>query len=945
MAIVYSSAYERSRYEASAAVKNWKWNCDSSSAANGEFDKTNSGHDLGQVGSPALASTLWDSAETDGQGSRVFDGSSDYLTATSTTNIEDAAKGNWTLSAWIKPDDVVGTQAIFSVGGDWASETSAENVLITARLEGSELQVVWEHTGGVNVIAATTGASLVGGSTYFVVFCKEDDPDNAGKKRVRYYAYDKSDLDVGTLSPFEYTSSNLTNSDGGTSSYTLIAADGAATPTDYFDGTISDVRFDSYPLLRLAVDDMVAGYMQTWDEQALEDSQVYATYWKIFVKDSDDNWRDLSKLGDTDVEFNFLIDCEVSADIDAQAQEMSFKTARGFDAWSVAPLDEDSALNEDIALAYTDLLGVVREVWLKTCRCPKGYIPLDTQYKSAFHGFIDRWQGDPGGDTVTFFCRDRWAIVQDTFIRPESATVDQKVYGGVATDAEEVMQLIIDDNEPTYGYVGGVKPALYVPTVSGFAPLEYKQLLEPVGTALVAIADQPGFDMRYCRIDGGYTWRLAMLEPDRTTPAVHDTFNEDIWISIGPVTQSIEEYRNVVQVDFYDDGGTDQPNGDSERDTVTVSASVADLQRYGERFMRMAFMDLITTTTEATDLATAVLADVAVPDLALESTRAYLPQIQLNHYYTFGTSVWWSTTKSAAVRRYTHKFSADGSAVTMMNCDGTPKAKREGWLEYAVHPAAAPNFGRGELVTTNAPTCNVIDEGVNVSWTRVNRSLPANRNYDHTEVYSSTSTPVTINSTNYEGETQGTSFSLLGLTVGTLRYFRIAHCDAFGNRLSVTAECSATPRPGVLSSFRAKYAETQQVITGTTAVDLTYDQEDFDEGGVYDHTTYEFIATHNGTWDFNVGLYNSVYTAGGGSFFTVAFVLWSGSSWAAVPLSSATMFISSVGTREIRWNSVYLETGWKVKVRGVGDTSTSSITIPSNQDFVTHFSGQEILRG
>lgn len=833
--IPFGTPYERARFH--NATTYGKWPLDEASAASAAADDSGFGpYNLTGYNSPGLASTLWNSNEVSGQGSRTFSGTSWFQATSSPAAVETAAIGNWTISCWVKPDVTSGIQTFLSVGGT-SGGTSDENSLMMVGMNGTALFFSWEYGAG-NDVGDLLSTTVSAGEVYFAVFVKDDDPANTGKKRVTSYLYAKSDLDAGILNPSIDVSTNLTNSDGGANAELMIGAQGRLTATNYLDGTLSDIRWDANPLEQQEIEDIIAGYYREWDDAALEDSGDFASYWKVYVKDSDGSYRDLSKM--EHINENFLIQFDMSETIDQQVGEFNFSVARGRDNWSVAPLDEDSPLNKDDAFSYTDLLGVMREFWLKTCRCPQGYTPTAVQFQSLFHGFSDDWTGSDSGDSITIPCRDRWAIVMDTQIKPDSATLDQRQYGSSpsGTAAETVMQQIIDDNDRTYTWNLKAKPEVYTPTSPSFGILPYNQLLEPVATALTTIADQIGWMVRYTYFPGMYTWRLTFSEPERDSPTVDHTFRPKDIVALGPVKQSLEEYRNDIEVQYIDAAGTANPDGEKPRASQSSTAGAAELLRYGERYARLAFIGQISTSTEASKMAVACRKDLSIPDLALTAARHFFPFVRLNDYYTFNRCAWWTSATDAAVRSYSHQGNADGTITTVIEAEGKPKSKKAAWHGMIVHPGVVPNNPRSQMATTPNPTCTALPMGVEVAWARITRNNPADANYDHTEVHLSTSgASFTPTSATLKMTTTGNRVTIQNLIPGTTYYSRLVHVDKFGNRGSVSSSCNATPTQ---LYFWAYTSADQNGLTANTVPNMA--TEVSDPGNDFDLTNDEWTA-------------------------------------------------------------------------------------------------------
>jgi hypothetical protein len=128
-------------------------------------------------------------AGTTGHSLNFLGGTSFRSSFAPTALLHDFISGQGSVSIWIKPATVSGTQVLFSIGGLLQDppvfpsfmESPAKNVVFQLQRTGDELRVIWEIGYGQDFSVTTSGLDLVPGQTYQVVISRFNSPVIAGR--------------------------------------------------------------------------------------------------------------------------------------------------------------------------------------------------------------------------------------------------------------------------------------------------------------------------------------------------------------------------------------------------------------------------------------------------------------------------------------------------------------------------------------------------------------------------------------------------------------------------------------------------------------------------------------------------------------------------------------------------------------------------------------------
>lgn len=336
---------------------------------------------------------------------------------------------------------------------------------------------------------------------------------------------------------------------------------------------------------------------------------------------------------------------------------------------TLAPLRTDSTLNVKDDLTYAPQVDLVRRVTYEVATTASGVLPVADDYKLLFDGTtsVVNFAGSP----IVVTCRDKGAVLVDRFVETP------KRYGsdpGVAV--ETVMQSIHDD---VLGV--GVVP-VYTPAPPGYLITPaYQQQIQSVMDADVALAQNPGWDVRYRWDNGTSAFRFTFKEPGRAKTVPDHTFGPSGYFDVTKLELAETDIRNVVIVSFRDSADL------GNRKTIAVTDGPS-ITKYGRKPLVIIEGDSspINTVAEATTMANAALADMKDPKADMELTLPFFWPCELGDLYRFSANgVHFNTDQDLAVVSFTHDL-GPSQHETRIRVRGTPAGQYLTWL------------GRGETI-------------------------------------------------------------------------------------------------------------------------------------------------------------------------------------------------------------------------------------------------------
>lgn len=425
--------------------------------------------------------------------------------------------------------------------------------------------------------------------------------------------------------------------------------------------------------------------ISTAQAAALQSAAGAARWYRVRIADAGGTLRDLSSLFDHD----WQIGASWGETVDGRGIAADITLTRDRYADSLSPL---MSATRAATIGGGTLLALRRAVRIEAAVVASESAPGAGDWIEVFRGYIDSI--DPSGRGVKVACRDQIAVLQDTIIETEG---EYGSSGGTAV--ETVMQSILDDA------LGAGVVTLYTPTSPGWMLLPFLTELQSVHDQLLLLSDQIGWQLRYRWDAGTSAYRLTFYTPDRSKSTVDQTFTPDQFFDITQLSVSIEDIRNVCIVEWSDPGSLDS-SGQPERDSVTVT-DAASIASYGRRTMIIseAATSNISTSTEATTLATNCVSDLSEPTATMAVEVLFFPFVELDDRYTFtADNTRFDTDLTLTVVGYQHTLDGRGARTTLTLRGSAPSRGTQAYTEMG------GTRGIGPLLTQTGPLPGVSPE-------------------------------------------------------------------------------------------------------------------------------------------------------------------------------------------------------------------------------------------
>lgn len=253
---------------------------------------------------------------------------------------------------------------------------------------------------------------------------------------------------------------------------------------------------------------------------------------------------------------------------------------------------------------------------------------------------------------------------------------------------EGVIQNILTDNIG----IGDSGVTLVTPTSPEWDIRDFVQQREFTLDAVLALAHQIGWDIRYLWDEGSSTWLFTFFQPARAAPTVVHTFSASQYVALTEMSADISEIRNHWFI-WYPNSAALYPDGTPSRGQVEVKDDDS-IAKYGDLIAEMQEDEtsMIDTFDEASTLANSALSDCSEPtaQISTELMRGF-PWVELNDFYTFAAgsgliaALHFDMDISLAVTSWSQTF-ADGHLRTSLKLRGKPTIGHKRHLRKIVHP-------------------------------------------------------------------------------------------------------------------------------------------------------------------------------------------------------------------------------------------------------------------
>tara|TARA_B100001123_G_scaffold170526_1_gene196163 strand:- start:20103 stop:23411 length:3309 start_codon:yes stop_codon:yes gene_type:complete len=636
-----------------------------------DWDATASVKDLLSTKALGLSSSPIPLADCPVSGARVFDGTN-YAYDSAASGDHASLTGECTWQAWVYIDSVQVKNSAYAFTYSATSESSGTNVMLSIKVASSSgtpatLRSFWEYSSGSNQEVQSDQAPPVDQWCH-IAMVREDDPDNAGKCRMKFYINGCQTRDSdGVLEVFDNSGSGYEYPTGGSSArWTYGNVHGST--SNYFTGRVGPATACSEALTDA---DIQEDY-----RRGLGWATGNRVYIRALVEDNFGVMQDLSRVPSPDGStVDMLEGVRIDDSVDKRVTTATVKVFRQHGRVNLSPLMSESYLNRASAgstladrtyptqadtsyTAPTDVdpttfLNIGRMIKLQMSRMPHGVEPdavpsfsgTDSDWYDLVVGYTD--VVDFGKDTISISFRDSGGLVADAFIEQENPeSTERFIADNTALGA--AIQHILDQN--WRGTFGSSIPALYEPVAANWFLSEGTIARDLVLSAINKLASQIAWMVRY-KWDKGFTgsgqqFRLTLHEPDRDKVLADSFISTDDYVGISKLSLDISGVRNVIKIAYYAPKfGTTLPY--RVPFTVKTPSSLmmvqnemvqqddspgGSIEKYGRRYMELqeSPVDLIDSTAEADRMASGILADLKEP-LAHTSLNAKdLIEVELN---------------------------------------------------------------------------------------------------------------------------------------------------------------------------------------------------------------------------------------------------------------------------------------------------------------------------
>ena len=607
--------------------------------------------------------------------------------------------------------------------------------------------------------------------------------------------------------------------------------------------------------------------------------------------------------------YDFVSEVSITESVDQSVATARMSLLRLECEMRLAPLMTNSMANQNpqpsttapgpASSTYAALLQLKAPIIIYARRRPLG---IEDDLGSAgaviFQGTIDSI--DWADEEISIECRDLGAALVDTYIETE---VDYNTHADATVEA--TIQAVL--NAASTGVT------LYIPTSPSTNFGEFRQRRENVMMACQAKADQLGWITKYRFDPLTSSYRFTLYDPERTRSRFDGVINVSDYAEFGGLHTSVTDVRNAVRVTYRNSAA--QPSGvDDNGNPIFPPGSItktdpSSITAYGRRFMEIADSACpnIDTEPEAEAMADAILNDLSEPQLFMELELPYW-EIELGDRLKFGENTrTFDTPQTLAVlgRQVTFRdgdralppvlsvedagtdFGVRGrygpldSLVEMANLTQVaPSLSGVQNPGFLVHPAGIEgiptgwNHGSGSwgsagdvyfststsLSGDRSVQLNTVGSFVQSRWMPVIGGRVYECRVTWTGSHATDELTATINlyDANRTSTSNPTVITATVTSAGTFQVDAGTHASAAGDRWARVTLAKAAGPPinvdrvqltPVVEAFSASNSAAINFSTGTTQV--VWDTEAYDYGGVYDHTSGNFVAIEPGFHRFS----------------------------------------------------------------------------------------------
>lgn len=451
-------------------------------------------------------------------------------------------------------------------------------------------------------------------------------------------------------------------------------------------------------------------------------------------------WRDMDSFPG----YSSVYSAKWETGLDAPITTATVEFIRDLDGLSLNPL-VDNAINRNFnpANSVSQLVDLNRLLRISIAVFPADRTPASQDYMLVFSGRI--WQVNPSRHVLSVSCRDLGGDLADYYAQVERVYCMAEVSGSpvsvrifekntayslneyvVPTEArrgffykvtqagttsaepnwpgsgtvasgnvvftfmgatsatnaysvQSIMRNILDDN-------GFSSVSLLTPVSPGWNITAFKAERKTIWEMLYSLAQQIGWDIRYKWDAASSDFKLTFSQPDRTKYLSDYVFEPDDYENIEGLTLDKSNIRNSIAI-VYQDASDRDPGGSPKRKRIQVK-DAASIAKYGELYFEMQEdpAQNIDSTSEATAMVNAALADLKEPSVTHETTLLYaFPWAEIGDLYTWkANGKHYSSDQYLAVVNIYH-VASQGDIKTSIQCRGAVAGYFNRWKNISVN--------------------------------------------------------------------------------------------------------------------------------------------------------------------------------------------------------------------------------------------------------------------
>jgi hypothetical protein len=675
------------------------------------------------------------------------------------------------FACWIRPREISGDHVIFRYGGTSGTTEQRNTLFSVVLLSSGRPAIRYQRTSSGTVVThqAPVGATLVVGNRYLVGAKVQRAAATTWTPRFFIYGLDDG-MFVEQLS-----SPNFLKSTGGNGSTTIRIGD----PLGPGGFDIQDVMWSGYDFRKewFRYQFMIGARKFDVGKMIGDNSQVVRT--RARVEDANGNMLDMTSMpGGKDI----LVGVSTQLGVDDLTQRLTLELSKNAGAFNISPFVTSSPWN-----AGGKAIDTMRRVEVDVAVVPSDHVAFSHEstpewlWERIYEGYTAKVR--PGGldGNVIVECNDLMHPLMRAFIKTnrEYGTLD-----GSKTLAQ-TLQERINDNASLFK-TGIPTPQIWDRDAALWVPTPRVQEHQHLAPALQAEAIFIGFDVRYIWDELRQEFRLSLMEPPRNKTTPDYTYPADVVYDMSALDVDDEWIINSVIVKYVREGATPDSDGQLPVDEET-SSNAFSIARYGERAAILS-VPSVQSATEAAQLASAVVSDLAEPEAIGQSAIEMNPYLELHDLIRFrAEGETYDTDLDLAVTAFSWGLTTSGQTM-QLNLRGRPVGKFLTWKSVVIIPAGGKKDKLDEPFIST-PVAPLLARGVGsvlISSPRPVNSMSAQ--WMLTEYHLSTTNDFTPSAATLVGQTAGSSMAVAGLDPSVPVYSKVVLVDKDGNKTPPSAQ-------------------------------------------------------------------------------------------------------------------------------------------------------------